>query len=154
MGRWRRFFKRPLHGTQPDDGQCAGGAAHHGIELVQAIGDVSQAQHLGTETACQRLATLQRAVGNGHAFGVFGCEVGGGQFDHFPRTDEQHADVFQVFKQLPARRTAAAVMLMECAPISVDVRTCLATANERWNSWCKVVPNAPASSAARTASLS
>jgi hypothetical protein len=33
-----------------------------------------------------------------------------------------------------ARRTAAAVMLMEWAPISVEVRTCLATAKERWNS--------------------
>ncbi len=26
---------------------------------------------------------------------------------------------------------------MEWAPISVELRTCLATANERWNSWCK-----------------
>ncbi len=36
-----------------------------------------------------------------------------------------------------ARRTAAAAMLMECAPISVALRTSLATANERWNSWFK-----------------
>jgi len=48
---------------------------------------------------------------------------------------------------------AAAVMLMECAPISVELRTSLATANERWNSWCSVVPRAPASLAARTASF-
>jgi hypothetical protein len=34
-------------------------------------------------------------------------------------------------------------MLMECAPISVDVRTSLATANERWNIWCSVVPSVP-----------
>jgi hypothetical protein len=42
-------------------------------------------------------------------------------------------------------------MLMECAPISVEVRTSLATENERWNSWCSVVPSVPASSAWRTA---
>ena len=42
-------------------------------------------------------------------------------------------------------------MLMECAPISVDVRTSLATENERWNSWCSVVPSVPAWSASRTA---
>ena len=53
----------------------------------------------------------------------------------------------------PARRTAAAAMLMECAPISVELRTSLATAKERWNSWLSVVPSAPACSAARTASF-
>ena len=44
-------------------------------------------------------------------------------------------------------------MLMECAPISVALRTSLATENERWNSWLRVVPKAPASEAARTASF-
>jgi hypothetical protein len=44
-------------------------------------------------------------------------------------------------------------MLMLCAPISVVLRTCLATANERWNIWCKVEPNAPTSRATRTASF-
>jgi hypothetical protein len=53
----------------------------------------------------------------------------------------------------PASRTAAAAMLIECAPISVALRTSLATANERWNSWLSVVPSAPAVSAARTASF-
>ena len=43
-----------------------------------------------------------------------------------------------------ARRTAAAAMLIECAPISVDERTSLATANERWNICCSVVPSVPA----------
>ncbi len=51
----------------------------------------------------------------------------------------------------PARRTAAAAMLIECAPISVEVRTSLATEKLRWNSWCSVVPSVPASSASRTA---
>ena len=32
-------------------------------------------------------------------------------------------------------------------PISVPVRTSFATANERWNSWCSVVPKVPAVSA-------
>jgi hypothetical protein len=35
-------------------------------------------------------------------------------------------------------------MLIECAPISVELRTSLATANERWNSWLSVLPSAPA----------
>jgi hypothetical protein len=34
-------------------------------------------------------------------------------------------------------------MLMECAPISVEVRTSLATAKLRWNIWFSVVPSAP-----------
>ena len=50
-----------------------------------------------------------------------------------------------------ARRTEAAAMLIECAPISVAVRTSFATENERWNSWCSVLPSVPASSASRTA---
>jgi len=50
-----------------------------------------------------------------------------------------------------ARRTEAAAMLIECAPISVEVRTSLATAKLRWKSWCSVVPRVPAVSASRTA---
>ena len=42
---------------------------------------------------------------------------------------------------------------MEWAPISVELRTSLATAKDRWNSWLSVVPSAPAWSAARTASF-
>ena len=60
---------------------------------------------------------------------------------------------FKSSNSCEARRTAAAVMLMEWAPISVELRTSLATANERWNSWCSVLPRAPASLAARTASF-
>jgi len=44
-----------------------------------------------------------------------------------------------------------AAMLMECAPISVEVRTSFATANERWNIWCRLPPSVPAVSASRTA---
>ena len=46
-----------------------------------------------------------------------------------------------------ARRTAAAAMLMLWAPISVEVRTSLATAKLRWNNWLSVEPRAPALSA-------
>ena len=77
-----------------------------------------------------------------------------GELDHLAGADEQHPDVPEVLEQLAARRTAAAVMLIECAPISVLLRTCLATAKLRWNSWCNVLPSAPASSAARTAFFS
>ncbi len=44
-----------------------------------------------------------------------------------------------------ATRTAAAAIDTECAPISVWLRTSLATANERWNNWCRWVPSACAS---------
>ena len=37
--------------------------------------------------------------------------------------------------------------------VAKEVRTSLATAKERWNSWCKVLPKVPASPASRTASL-
>ena len=53
-----------------------------------------------------------------------------------------------------ASRTAAAAMLTEWLPISVDERTSLATANERWNICCSVVPSVPALSASRTACFS
>ena len=39
-----------------------------------------------------------------------------------------------------------------CAPISVEVRTSLTTAKERWKSWLSVVAQRAADSAARTAS--
>jgi hypothetical protein len=48
----------------------------------------------------------------------------------------------------PAALPAAAIDT-ECAPISVVERTSLATANERWNSWCRCVPSEPASCATR-----
>ena len=48
----------------------------------------------------------------------------------------------------------AAARLTVCMPISVPLRTSLATANERWNSWCSVLPSVPALSAERTACLS
>ena len=56
-------------------------------------------------------------------------------------------------KMRRARRTAAAAIDTEWAPISVVVRTSLATANERWNSWCRCMPSAPVSWATRTASF-
>ncbi len=54
-------------------------------------------------------------------------------------------------KSCDASRAAAAAMLIECAPISVEVRTSLATANDRWNIWCSEPPRVPAVSASRTA---
>ena len=54
---------------------------------------------------------------------------------------------------MAAAAVRLAGQLMEWAPISVAVRTSLATAKERWNSWFSVLPRAPAVSAARTASF-
>ncbi|KAG0894303.1 hypothetical protein G6F32_017428 [Rhizopus arrhizus] len=52
-----------------------------------------------------------------------------------------------------ARRTAAAAMDTDCAPMAVCDRTSLATEKVRWNIWCSKVPSDPASPAARTASI-
>ena len=70
-------------------------------------------------------------------------EVGGRQFDHLAGADEQHAARCPGPRTAGRRsRTAAAAMLTEWAPISVELRTSLATAKERWNSWSRVVPSA------------
>ncbi len=49
--------------------------------------------------------------------------------------------------------TEAAAIDTLLAPISVVLRTSLATANERWNSLCSTVPSVPAACASRTASF-
>ncbi len=100
MGRWRARLQRPFHRAQADQRQGAGGATDHGVELVQPRRQLGQAHHLGAEARGQRLATVQRAVGNGHAARLAGSEMGGGQLYHLAGADEQHPDVGQVFKQL------------------------------------------------------
>ena len=97
------FFQGPLDGAQANDGQGAGGAADDRVEFVQSIGHVGQSDHPGPKALGQLLATLQGAVGNRHAFGIFGGEMRDRQFDHFARTHEQHADVLQVLEQLPCQ---------------------------------------------------
>ena len=94
------LFQRPLHRTQANDGQGAGGAADHCIKLVQTIGQIPQTHHFAAKTAGQLLAALQGAVGNGNGFGVFGSKVRGAQLDHFARTHKQHLDLAEVFEQL------------------------------------------------------
>jgi hypothetical protein len=63
-------LERALDRAQTDDGQRAGGAADHGVKLVQAVGQVAQAHHFAAKAAGQLFAALQRAVGNGDGFGV------------------------------------------------------------------------------------
>ena len=86
---------------------------------------------------------------------AFGCgpRDGSHQRDHVAGTDEEHLDRGRFSNNCDASCTIAAAMLMVCMPISVQVRTSLATANERWNNWCSVVPSVPAVSASRTACL-
>ena len=52
-----------------------------------------------------------------------------------------------------ASLTAAAAIDTDCEPIAVVLRISLATANERWKSWCRWVPIAPACCAVRAASF-
>ncbi len=97
------FFERALDGAQADDGQAAGRAADHGIELVQAVGQVGQPHDLAAEAGGKLFTALQRAVGDGEALGVLRREVGGGEFDHLARAHEKDADLRQVFEQLPGQ---------------------------------------------------
>ena len=85
---------------QADDGQGAGGAADDGVEFVQALGQLGQAHHLGTEAGGQLFAPLQRAVGDGDGFWALGGKVSGRQLDHLAGADKQHLDLAQVFKQV------------------------------------------------------
>jgi hypothetical protein len=120
---------------------------------VQALGQVGQAHDLAAKAHGQLLAALQRAVGDGDGLGVLRGEVRGASSIISPAPTNSTLTEPRSSNNWPARRTAAAAMLMECAPISVEVRTSLATAKLRWNIWFSVVPRAPASSAARTASF-
>ncbi len=52
-----------------------------------------------------------------------------------------------------ATRTAAAAIDTACAPISVVLRTSLATAKVRWNRWLSSRPMLPASRASFSASF-
>jgi hypothetical protein len=75
-----------------------------------------------------------RSIGNGELFGVFGAEMGGTKLNHLACPDKENFDFGEVFKQSDwPDELLAAAMLMEWAPISVVVRTSLATEKERWN---------------------
>jgi hypothetical protein len=148
IGRAAARLQRALDRAQADDGQRAGGAG-----LTTASNSCSRwAGRPGAwpraEAAGQLLAALQRAVGDRHGLG--GCA----RRSAWPpaRSSRRRRRTARGSRAgprtaAPASRTAAAAMLIECAPISVEVRTSLATEKLRWNSWCSVVPSVPASSA-------
>ena len=78
-----------LHQALADDGQLAGSGRHHHIVAVQHIGQLGQGDGITAKLLGQLLATLQRTVGNGDT-GRLACgKVGGHQFDHLARADEQ-----------------------------------------------------------------
>ena len=56
-------LERTLHRAQPDQGQRAGGAGHHDVELGQPLGQVGQGHGLPAQRGGQCLAAGQRAVG-------------------------------------------------------------------------------------------
>lgn len=77
--------------------------------------------------AASLLPAVSRAVGNRHALGALGREMRRGEFDHLPCADEQHANLAEVFEQLSRQPHRRCHLLIECAPISVVLRTSLAT---------------------------
>jgi len=67
-------------------------------------------------------------------------EMGGAQFDHLARADEQDLLLLQAGKMRAASFTDAAAIDTTLAPICVLVRTSLATAKERWNNCAAAFP--------------
>ena len=122
----------------------------------QPLGQVGQARSPRPPKRCgELLAALQRAVGDGDATsGCCAAKCVAAELDHLAGADEQHALVGEVVERCAApgapRRRPCDRMARRSRWC---VRTSLATANERWNSWCSVVPSVPAASAARTASF-
>jgi hypothetical protein len=93
-------LQRALDGAQPDDRQRARGARDDGVELVQPLRQVGQAQRLRAEAAGELLAALERAVGHRHAARLARREVRGDQLDHLAGADEEHVQLAQVLEQL------------------------------------------------------
>ena len=60
------------------------------------------------------------------------------ELDHLAGADEQHLGLAQVLEQLRGEAHRGRRHADRVAPISVEVRTSLATANERWNICCSV----------------
>ena len=145
IGRCLRAFSARSTAPRPMIGSELAVQRHDDVELVQARRQVGQPHRLAAEARGQLLAALQRAVG--HARCDFGsraakCVAASSIISPAPTNSTRVSR--RSSNSCDASRTAAAAMLIECAPISVEVRTSLATANERWNSWCSVVPSVPA----------
>ena len=94
-----------LHHAQSDDGQAAGGAGDHHVEVLELLGQVGQRHGGGAEALGQRAGALQRAVGDDHPPGV-GGPMRGAQLDHLAGADEQHRAVGQVLEDLLAQAHA------------------------------------------------
>ncbi|OIQ65069.1 hypothetical protein GALL_533750 [mine drainage metagenome] len=85
-------------GAQADDGQAARRAGDDHVEFRQALRHVGQADGFGAEALSQARTALDGAVGDHHAARLVCGKVGGHQFDHVSRADEQHAAVVQAFE--------------------------------------------------------
>ena len=109
-------------------GKRAGCACHHDIVQRQLFGQLVQRDDVRVETAGQGLRTLDGAIGNSDALRMARSKMAGAQLDHFARADEQVRAARQYRqKSVSASRVAAAAIETEFAPISVELRTSLAT---------------------------
>ena len=81
---------RALHHALADDRQRTRGAGHHDVEFRQHLGQVAQRDRAPAEPLRKVIRAFKRAVGEGHDLRVLRGEVGGCEFDHLARSDEQH----------------------------------------------------------------
>ena len=84
--------------TQADERQRTRSARHHDVEAVQVLRQFGQRERLGAEPAGQRLGLVGLAHGQRHRQRLTRCKVCGDEVDHLARTDEQHVQLRQVFK--------------------------------------------------------
>ncbi|MNS93288.1 hypothetical protein D3C72_1274500 [compost metagenome] len=88
--------RSPFHHPQAEDGQGACRTGHDDVEFRQAVRQVGQLHGAGRKTVGQDFGALGRAVGHDHAARALRGKVGGAQFNHFARADEQRAGLVQV----------------------------------------------------------
>ena len=153
IGRRRRFFT-PAPPRPNQHRQGAGGATNHSIEFVQTLRQIGQAQNLTAKPRGQPLAPFQSAVGMAIARGLRAAKCVAAQLNHFASTDKQDPDLGEILKQLAcqpdrARRHTDGM----CANFGGRSHF-LGHREGALEHLDSVLPKAPASSAARTASLS
>ena len=84
------------------------------------VGQVAQADRLAVEAVGERLRRAPACGWRRRVARLLRGEMGRAQLDHFAGADEQHAAVLDSLSKMRcARRTAAAAIETDCAPISV-----------------------------------
>ena len=98
-----------LDRAHAEDGQGAGRAAHHNVELMELIMQAGECHGLSTVLARQGLTAGHGSIGHHDAHGPLGAEVRQAEVDHLARANEQHRGLGEVSEDLlgelhPGRR--------------------------------------------------